>query len=105
MPATLITRGTAIVLLVGVIAVWKLPFWPGRKSFGLLTMMGIADGIALLAMVSAGGLDNAEYASVAASIFGLITIVLAWAFLSEKMTLPQWIWCAVTFAGIGYLSI
>jgi uncharacterized membrane protein len=86
-------------------AAFKLPFWPGRKSIGLLAMMGVADGVALLCIVSAGGLANAEYAAVAASVFGLITIVLAWGFLKEKMTVPQWVGCAITFAGIGYLAL
>jgi drug/metabolite transporter (DMT)-like permease len=105
LPATLITRSTAIILLIGGMVAWKLPFWPGRKSLGLLTLMGLADGIALLCMVSAGGLPNAEYAAVAASVSGLITIVLALGFLKEKMTFPQWVGCAVAFAGIGYLAL
>lgn len=105
LPATLITRSTAILLLVAAMAAFKLPFWPGRKSIGLLAMMGVADGVALLCIVSAGGLANAEYAAVAASVFGLITIVLAWGFLKEKMTVPQWVGCAITFAGIGYLAL
>ncbi|MEH6647965.1 DMT family transporter [Sulfitobacter sp.] len=105
LPATLITRSTAIALLIGGMVVWKPPFWPGRRSLGLLTLMGLADGIALLCMISAGGLANAEYAAVAASVFGLITIVLAWGLLNEKMTFPQWVGCAITFAGIGYLAL
>lgn len=105
LPATLITRITAIVLLVGIMIIGRLPFWPGRKSLGILVLMGLADGIALLCMLSAGGLANAQYAAVAASVFGLITIVLAWGLLKEKMTVPQWVGCAITFAGIGYLAL
>lgn len=105
LPATLVTRTTAIILLIGVIALWKLPFWPGRKALGMLGMMGLADGLALLCMVSAGSLADAQYASVAASVFGLLTIVMAWAFLGEKMTPPQWLGCAITFGGIGYLAL
>lgn len=105
LPVALITRITAIVLLVGLIIAWKRPLWAGRKSFGILTLMGLADAIALACVVSAGGLPDAQYASVAASIFGLITIVGAWAFLREKMTPLQWLGCAITFAGIGYLAL
>jgi drug/metabolite transporter (DMT)-like permease len=105
LPVTLVTRVTAIALLIGVILLWRLPFWPGRRALGVLILMGLADGIALLSIVSAGGLPDAQYAAVAASLFGLLTIVMAWAFLKEKMTVPQWLGCAVTFAGIGYLAL
>ena len=105
LPVTLVTRVTASALLIGVILLWRLPFWPGRRALGVLILMGLADGIALLSIVSAGGLPDAQYAAVAASLFGLLTIVMAWAFLKEKMTVPQWLGCAVTFAGIGYLAL
>jgi len=105
LPAALITRSTAIVLLIGGMLACRLPFWPGRTSLGLLTLMGLADAIAVLCMVSAGGLANAQYASVAASVFGLITIVLAWGFLKEQMTFQQWVGCVIVFVGIGHLAL
>jgi len=67
--------------------------------------MGIADGIALACVLSAGGLPDAQYAAVAASCFGLLTIVLAWAILRERMTSLQWFGCALAFGGIGYLAL
>jgi drug/metabolite transporter (DMT)-like permease len=105
MPATLVTRITAIVLLVGLIIVRRLPYWPGRGALLVLTLMGIADAIALACIVSAGGMPDAQYASVAASVFGLLTILLAWLFLKERMSMLQWAGCAITFAGIGYLAL
>lgn len=103
--STFVMRVTAIVLLLGVIAAWRLPFWPGLKSLGILTLMGFADGVALLCMIAAADLPDVQYAAVAASVFGLLTIVMAWALLREKMTPPQWLACAVTFAGIGFLAL
>lgn len=105
MHVTLVTRITAILLLVGGIAVLRLPFWPGRSALPMLTAMGIADGIALVCVISAGGLPDAQYAAVAASCFGLLTIVLAWAILRERMTPMQWFGCALAFGGIGYLAL
>ena len=104
LPVTLVTRVLALILLVMIIALRRLPFWPGRKALPILALMGIADGIALLAVMSAGRLPDAQYASVAASVFGLLTIVMAWAFLRERMTSPQWAGCLVAFCGIGYLA-
>lgn len=105
LPVTLITRITAIVLLLCIIFAMRLPIWPGRKALPVLCLMGIADGVALLCVLSAGGLPDAQYASVTSSIFGLLTIVMAWAFLRERMSLPQWVGCGVTFAGVGYLAL
>ena len=102
---TLFTRITAIILLVVGMLALKLEFWPGKSALLLLTLMGLADGIALYAIISAGGMEDAQYASLAASTFGLLTIVLAWIFLKEKMTGMQWFGCAITFAAIGYLAV
>jgi drug/metabolite transporter (DMT)-like permease len=105
LPVALVTRVTAIVLLVGGILMWRLPAWPGRRAFPVLCLMGLADGVALISVISAGGLHDAQYAAVASSVFGLLTIVMAWAFLKERMTVPQWAGCAVAFCGIGYLAL
>jgi drug/metabolite transporter (DMT)-like permease len=105
LPATLVTRMVALSLLLVIIVAWRLPFWPGRGSMAVLVLMGCADGVALLCMTYAGALPDAQYAAVASSIFGLLTIVMAWAFLREKMTPRQWLGCGVTFAGIGYLAL
>lgn len=105
MPVTLTTRITAIVLLVAGMALRKLPFWPGRRALFMLAAMGIADGVALACVIAAGELPDAQYAAVAASSFGLLTIVLAWAILRERMTQTQWFGCALAFVGIGYLAL
>ena len=67
--------------------------------------MGILDGIALLAVISAAPLPNPEYAAVTSSMFGLLTILLAWVFLRERMTLPQCAGCLLAFSGVGYLAL
>lgn len=105
MPVTLVTRLVAIVLLVVSMIAMKLPFWPGRSALPLLGLMGLADGIALLCVNSAGHLPDAQYAAVASSTFGLLTIVLAWALLKEHMSRAQWLGCATAFCGIGYLAL
>ncbi len=104
LPVVMITRVVAIILLLGVIAARSLPYWPGKMALPVLALMGVMDGIALICVLSAGGLPDAQYASVASSVFGLLTIVMAWAFLKERMTLPQWGGCLLTFAAIGYLA-
>lgn len=105
LPVTLVTRITALAILIGTMGALRLPLWPGLRALPVLALMGVADGIALLSVISAGGLPDAQYAAVASSCFGLLTILMAWAFLREVMTLPQWAGCAIAFAGIGYLAV
>lgn len=86
MPVTLATRVTAIILLALGMAAMRLPFWTGRSAIPIIIAMGLADGIALLCVISAGTLPNPQYAAVAASCFGLLTIVIAWAVLRAHVT-------------------
>ena len=105
MPSTLVTRVTALLLVVGILILFKQPFWAGRKALPWLIAMGLADGVALMCVLSAGALENAKYASVSSSLFGMLTVILAWMFLKERMTLAQWSGCAVAFAGVGFLAL
>lgn len=102
---SLIGRLTAIPALAVIAFASRTSLWPGTRALPLLCLMGALDAVALLCVVSAGGLPNAQYASVAASIFGLLTVVLAWAILRERMSTFQWLGCIIAFAGIGYLAI
>lgn len=67
--------------------------------------MGCLDVGALTAVTLAGGLPNAEFAAVASSIFGIVTILLAWRFLNEPMRPSQWAGVALVFAGIATLGL
>lgn len=102
---SLIGRLTAIPVLAVIAIASRKSLWPGARALPLLCLMGALDAVAILCVVSAGGLPNAQYAPVAASIFGLLTVVLAWAILREEMAFFQWLGCIIAFAGIGYLAI
>lgn len=104
LPTILITRITGVLILLPVMFFLSLPIYPGRQALPYIIVLGFLDGIALLCVLSAGNEPSSHYASVASSVFGLVTIVLAWVFLKEKMTKPQWFGCILAFAGIGYLA-
>lgn len=105
MPATLVTRILAVGLTVTILLGFKLPFWPGKRAMPVLIAMGIADGIALLCVLSAGSLPDPQYAAVTSSMFGLLTILLAWVWLKEPMSARQWGGCLIAFCGVGYLAL
>lgn len=105
MPTTFVTRALAVVLTIVILLVFKQPFWPGKHALPLLITMGVADGIALYCVLSAGTLPEPQYAAVTASMFGLLTILLAWLFMKERMTLIQWVGCIFAFCGVGILAV
>ena len=104
MPVSAITRATALALAV----IWLLQARPSlaplRPIWPALLLLGLLDVTALSAITLAGGLPNAEYASIAASVFGIITILLAWRILKEPMRAGQWAGVALVFSGIAALG-
>ncbi len=104
MPVILTTRLAAIAALVAIMAATRTPFRPTRAVLPILATMGLLDAIALICVLSTGGLPNAEYAAVTSSVFGMVTILLAWAFLNEQMARAQWGGVLLAFSGIAYLA-
>lgn len=102
--ANLLTRLTALTLLLVLMLLTRQSFWPGLKPLPILIVMGLLDGVALQSVLAAGSLPRAEFASVTSSVFGMLTVVLAWAFLRETMRLQQWLGCLAAFAGIAVLA-
>lgn len=104
-PAIIVTRivavGAALILLIASGGIR----WPARGALPLLGLMGVLDCIALGIVIAAAGMARPEFASVAASTFGMITVILAWAILRERMTSGQWGGVFLTFAAIGYLAL
>ena len=67
--------------------------------------MGALDAVALAVVIYAGTQTFSTFASVTASIFGLVTIILAWAFLKEKVSPKQWMGVFLVFLSIIFLGI
>ena len=100
-----ITRLATFGLLLMVMVARGMRLRPDKAVIPLLVVMGLMDALALFCVLSAGGLPDAKFAAVASSVFGLITILLCWAILRERLTLLQWLGCFASFAGIGYLAL
>lgn len=105
MPVIFVTRVVTATLAAVILVSSSGPKRPPRSAWPLLAMMGLLDAFALGIVIASAGLERPEFAAVAASTFGMITIILAWGFLKERMTLPQWSGVALTFGGIGYLAL
>lgn len=102
--ATLVARLLALALLLAWLALRRLPLAPMRRVWRPMALMGALDVAALLLVAAAGGLPHPEHAAVASSVFGIVTILLAWRFLAEVLRPVQAAGVALVFAGIATLA-
>lgn len=104
LPATFLSRISGLSLVSAYILASRTSLAPTRPFLKTLSLMGVLDATALSCVLAAGSLPHPEYAAVASSIFGIVTILLAWRFLAEAMKPVQWLGVAVVFIGIATLA-
>ena len=104
LPVTLLARRVALLIVAVLVFGRQTPIAPLRRHLPLLAVMGVLDVTALGFVIAAAGNAKPEFASVASSTFGLITILLAWRFLQESMRPLQWGGVILVFASIGWLA-
>ena len=75
LPVTLVTRLIACLVALSFILALRPAIAPTLRSWRPMLLMGFLDVGALTLVTMAGGLPSAEYASVAASIFGVAAVV------------------------------
>jgi drug/metabolite transporter (DMT)-like permease len=105
LPALLVTRVTAVLAAALALLASRQGCRPPLRALPLLFLMGTLDALALGLVFYAGGLPRPEFAAVSSSLFGLVTVVLAWAILRERMTRAQWLSVAFAFTGIAFLGV
>lgn len=105
LPVTLIARIAGFAGILVWIKVQRIEIKPALGIWPVLLMMGALDVGGMIAVTMAGGFARPEFASVASSCFGLVTILLAWRFLREPMTALQWAGAVVVFSGIAVLGL
>ncbi len=79
-----------------------LPSFRGQGR--VLLAMGLMDAVALTAVMAAGTLTLAHFASVASAMYGMVTVTLAAIFLGEAVNRRQALGLALVFAGIAVLA-
>ena len=102
--ASLARSGGASLALV-LLALRPKGIGEALKRWPVLLAMGCLDGLALSSVIASGALARASYASVASSLFGVVTIVLAWGILGERVKLAQGLGIVLIFTGLGWLAL
>ncbi|SFR05901.1 DMT family transporter [Poseidonocella sedimentorum] len=105
MMAIATARVGAVAVVGGLALILRQSVIPARSALPILIVMGVLDAIAIGAIMLAGSFAFPYFASVAASTFGVFTIILAAVFLKEAVTGVQWLGIVVVFSAIGYLAI
>jgi drug/metabolite transporter (DMT)-like permease len=103
-PAMVVTRITALVGVVALALIYR-SWRPAPGSVPVLVGMGSLDALALGLVTASATLPHPEYAAVASALFGVLTILLAWKVLGEKVAPVQWAGIAAVFAGIAVLAL
>jgi drug/metabolite transporter (DMT)-like permease len=105
LPVVLIGRLVALGLILALMALRGRAGAAPRGQIWLLALMGVFDAAALGLVTASGGLPQAEYASIASSLFGVLTVLLAAWFLHERVRPVQWLGIATVFSGIAALGL
>ena len=104
LPATLVPRLVALGLIAALALATRAPVRALGGAGRTLALMGVLDAFAIGLVTAAAILPNPEYAAIASSLFGVLTILLAWRFLGERVAPLQWAGIATVFSGIAVLS-
>lgn len=94
----------AVILALAIARRPQRPVLPPANILGLLALQGLLDGGGHLLLFLGSHGAHPEIAAVAASAFGAVTTVLAYAVLREPVRPAQWGGIAMVFAGVLALS-
>jgi drug/metabolite transporter (DMT)-like permease len=105
LPVILAARMAAFLVMLALLLWHRGSIAAQRANLGLLGIMGLLDALGLALVTASGGLPRAEHASVAASLFGVLTVLLAAWFLKERVRTTQWLGIAYVFGGVAALGL
>ena len=102
--ASLLFRMTSTSVILGAALIRRPPLAISRIDLPVVILVGIGDmtGNVLFAAASAHGLVSVT--SVLASLYPVVTIVLAWTVLGERVAPSQQMGIGLTLAGVALIS-
>ena len=78
---------------------------PRGSVWWLLAAVGFLDTAAFVANNAGLHTGQVSVVSVLASLYGAVTVLLAWIFLREKLERTQWLGIVLIFVGIVLVSV
>jgi drug/metabolite transporter (DMT)-like permease len=102
--ASLLFRMTSTSVVVAAIAVRRPPLRVDRSVLPLLALIGIGDMLGNLLFAAASSRGLVSITSVLASLYPIVTVVLARIYLAERIARSQEAGVALTLAGVALIS-
>lgn len=101
---TWLARISGLVLLVLILSASRETLRGKTGYVPTVGLIGLLDVAAITCLNYAGNTAHPEIATVIGSTFGPVTVLLAWIFLKEHISLLRWFGIAVTFSAVAALS-
>ena len=79
-------RVSALIALIFIAKYLNMPIVPDLSEWRTFAFMALLDAIAQGFVISSGKLELPVFASISASLFGLVTILLAAVILRERIS-------------------
>jgi drug/metabolite transporter (DMT)-like permease len=102
--ASLIFRTTATIVIVTVFLIARPPFALKRVNIAVVALVGVGDTLGNVLFAASAGYGLVSVTSVLASLYPVVTVLLARAFLAERISRGQQIGVAGTLAGVALIS-
>jgi drug/metabolite transporter (DMT)-like permease len=99
------SRSAGLLLLLVFVISRRRSLRPSRGSLPLIGLNFVLDGAGTAFYILAAQVGRMDVAAVVTSLYPGTTILLAWIFLREKITVVQWAGIGFALAAIALLSI
>jgi drug/metabolite transporter (DMT)-like permease len=102
--ASLLFRSTACVVVLLAVAVRRPPLRLGRVDLAVVCAVGIGDTLGNVFFAASSSHGLVSLTSVLASLYPIVTVLLAAAVLHERVSAPQRLGILLTLAGVVLIS-
>jgi len=103
--ASLVFRSTATIVIASVFLVVRPPFALKRVNIAIVALVGVGDTLGNVLFAASAGHGLVSVTSVLASLYPVVTVLLARAFLAERISRGQQLGVAGTLAGVALISV
>jgi drug/metabolite transporter (DMT)-like permease len=103
--ASLLFRTTALAVVAAAVAVQRPPLRLRPRDLAVAAAVGIGDTLGNLLFAASASQGLVSLTSVLASLYPMVTVLLAAAVLHERVSRPQRAGIALTLAGVVLISV
>lgn len=98
-------RLVATGALLGFLLLKRQPLLPEQPGIRLALLNGVCDSTANLLYVLAGRMGRLDITAVLGSLYPAATVMMAWIFLHERLSRPQWLGVALALLAIVLIAV